>query len=77
MLYTAKPLERIYADPSVFDSKRKARPTEESEYKETILANGRIVSRREGENYVIESLRSTDMKDYLNEEYYPGKNITR
>jgi hypothetical protein len=75
MLYTAKPLERIYADPSVFDSKRKERPAQENLYQEVTLPNGRIVTRKDGENYVIERLHSTDMRDYLNEEYYPGKNM--
>lgn len=77
MLYTSKPLERVYADPSVFDSTRKDKPKEEEQlqYRELSLPNGRIVTRREGENYIIERIHSTDMKDYLNEEYYPGKNV--
>lgn len=79
MLYTVRPLERIYAPPGVFDEKRKEKPesTEkantDSEYKEALLPNGRIVTRREGESYIIERINSTDMQDYLNDEYAPGK----
>lgn len=79
MLYTSRPLERIYAPPSVFQNKKTDRNKEEdsAEYREVILPNGRIVTRRDGENYVIDKLYSTDMKDYLNEEYSPGKSIKR
>lgn len=82
MLYTARPLEKVYADPSVFNHKQKEQPTnkvgeEETEYREVLLPNGRIITRRVGENYVIERIHSTDMKDYLNKEYFPGKNIKK
>lgn len=79
MLYTARPLERIYADPSAFSQKKQGAPKageiNNSEYKEVMLPNGRIVTRRDGDNYVIERINSTNMKDYLNEEYVPGKNM--
>jgi hypothetical protein len=76
MLYTSKPLERIYADPSIFDSIKKEKAKDEvPQYREIMLPNGRIVTRREGENDIIERIYSTDMGDYLKEEYYPGKNI--
>ena len=77
MLYTSRPLERIYAPPSVFENKKVNKEGEASseDYREVILPNGRIITRKDGENYVIEKLYSTDMKDYLNEEYSPGKNI--
>lgn len=84
MLYTVKPLERIYAPPQIFDPARKERQAgkqkqeqeyaSQDEYKEVILPNGRIMTRRDGENYVIEKVNSTDMKDYLNDKYSPGKN---
>ncbi len=88
MLYTVKPLESIYAPPGMFDPRRKGKVegmqagkqdgkqegTAESEYKEMVLPNGRIVTRREGDNYIIERINSTDMKDYLNDQYVPGKN---
>ncbi|MDF2844895.1 MAG: hypothetical protein K0R00_3321 [Herbinix sp.] len=82
MLYTVKPLERIYAAPETFDhSKRlsaaQAKETSPQEYKDIMLQNGRIVTRRNGEEYVVERINSTDMKDYLNEEYVPGKSIKR
>jgi hypothetical protein len=77
MLYTIRPLERIYAVPDVFNDKRKEMPKDEAEpqYREVLLPNGRIVTRREGENYIIEKINSTDMSDYLNEEYIPGKSM--
>ena len=79
MLYTARPLERIYAAPGVFDPSRaekeagKAEASAKPEYKEVLLPSGRIVTRREGNNYIIERINSTDMQDYLNDEYNPGK----
>ena len=77
MLYTSRPLERIYAPPSVFDVNRSEKPTNKAvdDYKEVLLPNGRIVTRREGDNYIIERINSTDMSDYLNEKYFPGKNM--
>ncbi len=80
MLYTVKPLERIYATPETFDpSKRsgasQSKETSAQEYKDIMLQNGRIVTRRNGEEYVVERINSTNMKDYLNDEYVPGKSI--
>jgi hypothetical protein len=79
MLYTVRPLERIYADPAVFDPAGKSKSKEdkgsdEAEYREVLLPNGRIVTRRDGESYVIENIFSTDMHDYINEDYFPGRN---
>ncbi len=75
MLYTSRPLERIYAPPTVFENRKNTKPKEEAkvEYREVQLPNGRIVTRRDGENYIIEKLYSTDMKDYLEDKYAPGK----
>ncbi len=76
MLYTARPLERVYAAPEVFDHNRKEKISAqamEAEYKEVLLPNGRIITRRDGENYIIERISSTDMKDYLKAEYSPGQ----
>lgn len=76
MLYTARPLERIYAPPEVFNHNKNVNNGAEDssiEYKEVILPSGRIVTRRDGENYIIERINSTDMSDYLNTEYSPGK----
>lgn len=77
MLYTARPLERIYAPPEVFSNKKQklnnSAEDSSTEYKEVILPSGRIVTRRDGEDYVIERINSTDMSDYLNTEYSPGK----
>lgn len=77
MLYTVRPLERIYAPPEVFDHSRDNNPKATEgivdEYKEVLLPNGRIVTRRQGEAYIIERINSTDMADYLNEDYVPGQ----
>lgn len=77
MLYTVRPLERIYASPSVFNSNRKdeiKKDEKDMEYRDVFIKNGRLVTRRDGDNYVIEKINSTDMNDYLKEEYAPGKN---
>lgn len=77
MLYTVRPLECIYAVPyrpnqQNSDSKNKE---QEDEYREVQLQHGRITTRRDGENYVIERINSTDMGDYLKENYNPGNRI--
>ncbi len=77
MLYTVKPLERIYARPASYTDIKQERPKDQAEaqYREVALRHGRVVARREGDAYVVEGINSTDMQDYLNEEYAPGKNI--
>lgn len=73
MLYTVVPLEKIYVDQRANDSALKGEA--EPEYKEVLLKHGRVVARREGENYVVQNINTTDMSDYLNAEYSPGKII--
>ncbi len=76
MLYTAVPLERIYKDFNMTEDDRKKeqeKQQKDTEYKDVPLDHGRVMTRREGENYIIERINSTDMSDYLNEEYAPGK----
>jgi hypothetical protein len=73
MLYTVVPLERIYVDQSVKDIA--AKDEAEPEYKEVLIRHGRVVARRDGENYVVQKIISTDMSDYLNADYSPGKVI--
>lgn len=73
MLYTVVPLERIYVDQRAKDQAKKDEV--EPEYKEVLLKHGRVVARREGENYVVQKINSTDMSDYLNVDYSPGKII--
>ena len=73
MLYTVVPLERIYVDQRANDSALKGEA--EPEYKEVLLKHGRVIARREGENYVVQNINTTDMSDYLNAEYSPGKII--
>ncbi len=78
MLYTVVPLERIYScrTESVLgnthsDGTGKAGVTD-VEYKSITLQHGNIYARRDGENYIVEGVNSTDMNDYLNQEYTPG-----
>ncbi|MDF2487349.1 MAG: hypothetical protein K0R46_3517 [Herbinix sp.] len=81
MLYTVRPLERIYARPTSYtdikqeQSKNAEKEQSDSQYREMTLQHGKIVTRRDGENYVIEQVYSTDMQDYLKEDYSPGKNM--
>ena len=67
-----KPLERIYANFNKVEKDRTA-SSEIPEFKEVTLPHGRIITRRDGDNYIIERILSTDMKDYLNMDYSPGK----
>lgn len=74
MLYTVIPLEQIYRNgrrandiPSVQAAAK------EIEYKEVLLPHGRIVARRDGDNHIVERVVSTNMEDYLNVSYHPGK----
>jgi hypothetical protein len=78
MLYTVVPLERIYSyrTESILGNtsqKDKGKNGDTlAEYKNINLKHGRICARRDGENYVVEGISSTDMCDYLNGEYMPG-----
>ncbi len=81
MLYTVVPLERIYSyrTESILGSSRQKEEGEKEdtavEYKDITLKHGRIHARRDGENYVVEGINSTDMGDYLNKDYMPGAAI--
>jgi hypothetical protein len=73
MLYTVVPLERIYVDQRAKD--QATQEETEPEFKEVMLKHGRVVTRRDGENYVVQKINSTDLSDYLNVDYSPGKII--
>jgi hypothetical protein len=75
MLYTVRPLERIYARPVSYTDIKQDKPKDQTEaqYREVNLQHGRVVTRREGDEYVVEGVNSTSMQDYLNEQYSPGK----
>lgn len=79
MLYTVRPLEKIYAIPKSKKDleKEEAERAEKAEYQDVNLPNGRILTRRDGENNIICRVNSTDMSDYLNVEYSPGKNYKK
>lgn len=76
MLYTAMPLERIYANLIEAETNQRYNKKEKDEtnyeFQEVMLPHGRVVTRRDGENFVVQRINSTDMGDYLNEEYSPG-----
>ncbi|HHX13305.1 MAG TPA: hypothetical protein GX731_10815 [Clostridiales bacterium] len=75
MLYTVRPLEKIYATPKTKKDieKEEAERNEKTEYQEIDLPSGRILTRRDGEDNIICRVNSTDMSDYLNVDYSPGK----
>ncbi len=74
MLYTVVPLERVYSNMREREKPEiKPDTMDDIEYKEVQLKHGRIVARRDGENYVVQKVNSTDMGDYLNDQYAPGK----
>lgn len=73
MLYTVVPLERIYVDQNAKD--QAAKDQNELEYKDVYLKHGRVVARRDGDNYIVHRINSTDMSDYLNVDYSPGNII--
>lgn len=77
MLYTVTPLERVYANPRREEEMKKEfeQKMAEAEFKDIQLQHGRVLTRREGESYVVERIHSTNMSDYLNQDYFPGKSI--
>lgn len=80
MLYTIVPLERIYCNRtrSVLDDykiKSNYEYDEKIEYKDIPIANGKVSIRQEGDKNIINRLHSTDMSDYLNVKYAPGREM--
>lgn len=43
-----------------------------AEYRIVDIAHGKVHAKLEGENYIVDSINSTDMSDYLNDRYIPG-----
>ena len=81
MLYTVVPLDRIYQNQarSMFYH---INPVSELTQSETIydtvnMEHGFADVRYTEEGYVIERLHSTNMADYLKEEYQPGYLVKR
>ena len=78
MLYTSVPLERIYHNfrendkPKAVDASAVQKENSNEDYKEVMLKHGRLVTKRDGDHYVIQKIYSTDMGDYLNDQYSPG-----
>jgi hypothetical protein len=79
MLYTIVPLERVYSNRtqsilgnSSYRNTVTADAIEESEYKSVSIQYGNLYAKRVGDHYVVDGIRSTDMNDYLNNNYMPG-----
>lgn len=79
MLYTVRPLERIYKDFHITeeDGNKDKGNNISDDYKEVELPHGRIVTRKDGKDYIVEKINSTDMSDYLNGEYTPGSIVNK
>lgn len=80
MLYTIVPLERVYNNraKSILDEYKVQGllPQDETiKFEDIPLDHGRISVRREGDSYVVNQIKSTDMADYLNVNYNPGNKI--
>jgi hypothetical protein len=80
MLYTVVPLERIYSNRTesmLANSKEEEQSAnkKEAEYRDISLKHGSVRARRDGEDFVVDGMVSTDPSDYLNEEYVPGSTI--
>lgn len=78
MLYTVVPLERIYScrTESILGKTRSAEIMKDKEtaveYKNISIKHGNVYARRDGSDYIVEGILSTDMADYLNKSYMPG-----
>jgi hypothetical protein len=79
MLYTVVPLERIFRDRTESVLGKKTAQTNSSEkdveYKSMDLPHGRVYAKRNGDNYIVDGISSTDMGDYLNPSFIPGTAI--
>lgn len=77
MLYTVTPLERIYSNQvqSLIISRYKSdeiNSATQNEVKCIDLQHGKVYARRDGDNYIVDGIISTNMSDYLDEKYCPG-----
>ncbi len=80
MLYTVIPLERIYNNmtKSIIDEYvvQGLLPLDtSSDFKDISIDNGRISAKRQGDKYIVNRINSTNMSDYLDDKYTPGKEI--
>lgn len=76
MLYTVKPLETIYSNTvqSLIISRYGDRDISEG-ITCMDIEHGKVYARKEGENYIIDRIHSTNLSDYLDEKYHPGSII--
>lgn len=74
MLYTSTPLERIFTDRNKKNEKGALDKEKEGNEVKTIhLSHGQIYVKKNGDNYVVDGIQSTDMSDYLKKEYAIGE----
>ena len=81
MLYTITPLERVFTDRT--NSLLKNTNLEVSNendslletYRNITIKHGNVYTRKEGEQYIVEGIQSTNMGDYLDSRYTPGKQM--
>lgn len=81
MLYTSMPLERIYTNMassmliprnSSSDNNSSEMNENKLEYRMVDIPHGKVHAKLDGENYIVYSVNSTDMSDYLNDKYILG-----
>lgn len=67
MLYTVRPLESIY------HNRMEKEEEPEKEIEEFPIDHGVVMAYKKDDDYIVDSICSTDMANYLNPEYYPGQ----
>ena len=89
MLYTSVPIDRIYnnqVNSLIIPRNNISMTGQESDIKSDSennrlevkmidIEHGKVYARREGDNYVVDSISSTCLSDYLTEDYKIGSII--
>lgn len=65
MLYTVRPIERIYMDLTDKNRKEVEEQVFETEF-------GHVFAKKQDNEYIIDHIVSTNMEDYLNLDFQPG-----
>lgn len=79
MLYSSMPLDRIYKNqvnsliiPRNGYARGNNDSVSENDIKILDITHGKVFAKRDGDNYVVHSLSSTDLRDYMNPKYSMG-----
>lgn len=72
MLYTVVSLEQIYSHRTKIHPSQSDEIKKEEEYKNINLEHGILRAKREEDHYVVDSIQSTNMSDYLDDHFSPG-----